>query len=160
MHSCVRGEETVDSLVFLWLRRPTIVKRGEAKRREKNIFHSIFERATMKRSSTSLKPMFRRAKRREDLWLDSDSDDEENRSVLRASSKENRLSVSGHCCLICSILNSLTEDNCCAKHLHLLERRHRRTSRHSSSFCSSLSSNTSKRQEKATQSRIEFLSHR
>ena len=78
----------------------------------------------MKRSSTNFIQML---KRRKNLWMDSDSEESttDHPTLRRSSSKENDPveSISKSCCLICSILASLTEENCCSKHLNLLHKR-------------------------------------
>lgn len=102
--------------------------------------------------------------RRENLWTDSSSDDEEKKVKFEkfdSSNEESSPLSSSPCCLICSILPNLSNINTCSKHLQVLRRasvrsatqvvymmhppiRHCRCSRKSSKHrCRSMSSSSS-----------------
>ena len=79
---------------------------------------------TMKRSST--RSLGNSHKRKADLWTDSDMSSEDDfvvppmSSTFKPAAQEHYESIQTHCCLICSILPSLSQINCCSQHLSAL----------------------------------------
>ena len=78
----------------------------------------------MKRSST--RSLSRVPKRKDDLWSDSDVSSADDLTVTPMSSTfkpipyEHHRSIQTQCCLVCSILPSLSQVNCCSQHLSAL----------------------------------------
>ncbi len=69
------------------------------------------------------------SKKRKGLWIDSETDlsliSDNNSDITSIQSLNNKKSTNqsielSNCCLICSILSSLSNTNCCQKHLNLL----------------------------------------